>query len=126
VEQRICVELVELKFEIQLLIQAMHSAAILETAAEDEARLASREPALVAGVVADHFEEKGRVWRERQVEARLKLQIYRRHRELLSETLKHCKAALERIEQRLLWKMACSETRSLPAEHISGKVGINQ
>ena len=100
-KERTSIELAEWNFEVQLLSQAMRAAAIFEKAAEDEARLASGQLARVAGAVADDFEDKGGVWRERQVEALLKLQIYRRNSELLRETLEHSKAALARIERRL-------------------------
>jgi hypothetical protein len=101
VKERTSIEFAEWNFEVQLLSQAMRAAAIYEKTAEDEARLASRQIAQVAGAVAGDFEDKTNVCRERQVEALLKLQIYRRNSELLREALEHFKAALARIEQRL-------------------------
>jgi hypothetical protein len=109
VKERTSIELVEWSFEVQLLSQAMHAAAILERGAEDEARIASRQLALVVDALSDNFEDREGVWRERQVEAHLKLQIYKRNRELLRETLEHSKAALARTEQRLQWKMEHSD-----------------
>jgi hypothetical protein len=101
VKEKTSSELAEWNFEVQLLNQAIRAAAIFQKAAEDEAHLASKQLARVVGAPADDFEDKGGLWRERQVEALLKLQIYRRNSELLRETLEHSKAALARIEQRL-------------------------
>jgi hypothetical protein len=123
VKERTSIELVEWNFEVQLLSQAMQAAAILEKAAEDEARIASRQLALVVDAVADNFEDRRGVWRERQVEALLKLQIYRRNRDLLTETLEHSKAALARTEQRLQRKMERSDRCSLDGMHRRGSAG---
>jgi hypothetical protein len=101
VKEKTSSELAEWNFEVQLLNQAIRAAAIFQKAAEDEAHLASKQLARVVGALADDFEDKGGLWRERQVEALLKLQIYRRNSELLRETLEHSKAALARIERRL-------------------------
>jgi hypothetical protein len=112
-EQRISIELMEWNLEVKLLGQAMHAAAVLEAAATDEARKASDQLTLALAAVTEDCPGSGAVWRERQVEARLKLQIYRRHRELLGETLEHSKAALARTEQRLLREMERSESGTM-------------
>jgi hypothetical protein len=109
-EQRISIELVEWNLELQLLGQAMQAAAVLEAVAAHEARIATSQLILASVGVAEDCEDRGDVWRDRQVEANLKLQIYRKHRELLGETLEHTKAALARTEQRLLLKIGRSET----------------
>jgi hypothetical protein len=112
-EQRISIELMEWNFEVKLLGQAMHAAAVLEAAAADEARTASDHLTQALAAVTEDCPGSGAVWRERQVEAHLKLQIYKKHRELLDETLEHSKAALARTEQRLLQEMARSESGSV-------------
>jgi hypothetical protein len=94
VKERTSIELAKWNFEVQLLSQAMRAAAIFDKAAEGEASIASGQLARGVDAIADDFENKGNVWRERQVEALLKLQIYRRNRELLKKTLDHSKAAL--------------------------------
>jgi hypothetical protein len=101
---------VEWNFEVKLLGQAMHAAAVLEAVAADEARTAASQLILALAEVAEDCEDRGAIWRERQVEAKLKLQIYRKHRELLAETLEHSKAALARTEQRLLREITRSGT----------------
>jgi hypothetical protein len=118
-EQRISIELTEWNLEIKLLGQAMHAAAVLEAAAADEARTAYDQLTLALAAVTEDCQGSGALWRERQVEAHLKLQIYRRHRELLGETLEHSKAALARTEQRLLREMARSESGTMAGtDHV--------
>src|ERR1700722_386854 len=103
----------EWNLEVKLLGQAMQAAAVLEAAGVDEGRKASDQLTLALAAVTEDCPGSGAIWRERQVEARLKLQIYRRHRELLGETLEHSKAALARTEQRLLREMERSESGTM-------------
>ncbi len=118
-QQRISHEVLEWKMQVQMADETTCSAWILKGSAEDENHsVASDLKALEADIdrllTSDTAEVLAEAWsgillatttrldalRERQVDARLKLQICRRHWELQNRILEQSKAALLRAEQR--------------------------
>lgn len=118
-QQRISHEVLEWKMQLQMADQTTYSAWILKASAEDENHsVASDLKALEADIdlllTSDAAEVLAEAWteillatttrldalRERQLDARLKLQICRRHWELQNRILEQSKAALLRAEQR--------------------------
>jgi len=118
-QQRVRHELLEWKMQVQLADEATYSAWISEMSAQDEDRsvtsdLKTLEADLDVLLTNDAAEALAAVWteifltararlealRERQLDARLKLQICRRHCQLQNEILKQARAALHRAEQR--------------------------
>ena len=118
-QQRVSHELLEWKMQVQLADEATYSAWISETSAEDEDRsvtsgLKTLEADIdllltsdAAGALAEVWTEifltataKLEALRERQLDARLKLQISRRHCQLQLGVLEQARGALLRAEQR--------------------------
>ena len=118
-QQRISHEMLEWKMQVQLAYETTYSAWILKASAEDEEySVASDLKALETDIdlllTSDAAEVLAETWteillatttrldalRERQVDARLKLQICRRHWELQNRILEQSEAALLRAEQR--------------------------
>jgi hypothetical protein len=116
---RISHELLEWKMQIQVANEATYSAWLSEASAEAEERTVTKglrtlEANIDVLLGNDAAEALGEAWseifldararrealRERQIEARLKLQICRRHCQLQQEILEHVAAALKRAEQR--------------------------
>lgn len=117
--KRIDRELLEWKMQVQLAEEAVYSAWISEGLAEDEDRsvaeaLRTLEAELGSLPTKDGAEALSEVraetfstltsrleaLRERQLDARLKLQICRRHRQLQNTVLEQARAAMLRAEQR--------------------------
>jgi hypothetical protein len=117
--QRISHELLEWKMQLQMANEATYSAWLSEASAEAEDRLVTSglrtlEADIDLLLGTDAAEVLMEVWgeiflnararlevlRERQIDARLKLQICRRHCQLQEEILNHVRAALKRAEQR--------------------------
>ncbi len=117
--ERIDQELLQWTMQVQLAEDAAYCARISQSSAEDEDRsvadtLRTLEADLDLLLTSDAAEALSEVWaeafltatarldalRERQLEARLKLQICRRHCQLQNEILEHARAALQRAEQR--------------------------
>jgi hypothetical protein len=118
-QQRVSHELLEWKMQVQLADEATYSAWISETSAQDEdcsvtSGLKTLEADIdllltsdAAGTLAEVWAEifltanaKLEALRERQLDARLKLQICRRHCHLQKGVLEQAQAALLRAEQR--------------------------
>ncbi|HVB78839.1 MAG TPA: hypothetical protein VNE82_02690 [Candidatus Binataceae bacterium] len=118
-QQRVSHELLEWRMQVQLADEATYSAWISAASAEDEERsvtsgLKTLEADLdllftsdAAGVFVEVWGEifltasaKLEALRERQLDARLKLQICRRHCHLQNAVLEQARAALLRAEQR--------------------------
>lgn len=118
-QQRISCELLEWKMQVQLADEATYSAWISEASAEDEDHaVASGLKTLEADIdlllASDAAQALAEVWseifstanarlealRERQLDARLKLQICKRHCQLQNAILEQARAALLRAEQR--------------------------
>jgi hypothetical protein len=117
--QRISHELLEWKMQLQMANEATYSAWLSQASAEAEDRsvtsglrtleadidllLGSDAAEVLMGVWSEIFlnaRARLEVLRERQIDARLKLQICRRHCQLQQEILSHVRAALKRAEQR--------------------------
>jgi hypothetical protein len=125
-------ELIAWRVQVQVAEDAMGAAQILEASAEEEARSAAKELNTLelcidrfiryardpeseasAGFSLATMNTKLQALREREIEARMKLQICRKQRELQSRVLEHSKAALKDLSRgsvRSAKKWPCSKT----------------
>ena len=113
-------ELMAWRVQVQVAEDAMGAAQILAASAEEEARSAAKELNTLelcidrfiryardaeseasAGVSLATMKTKLQALREREIEARMRVQICRKQRELQNRVLEHSKAALKGPEERI-------------------------